>query len=587
MNYYPYLNELNTSRDMTNQFYGYNHNDLVGQGEFFDMKNLSSRNYPLLSPRLRRGKHTFPSNVEHNLKGLACKDALCYVDNGKLYIGDLEVAGLDLDPNTEKTLVSMGAYLVIFPDKKYINTKDYSDKGNIEATYISGESSTVSFTLSKQDGEAYTDTNASSGAPSPDENDNYPLWIDTSGDVHSLKQYNPSTAMWVTVPTTYIKISATGIGIPFKAGDGITISGVSNPALKDLNSTMVIQDKGDDYIVVIGMLDANCDQSSQITVSRKMPIVDFVIESGNRLWGCRYGENINGDIVNEIYASKLGDFKNWNSYLGVTTDSYTASCGTDGQWTGAISFLGQPLFFKENCMHKVYGNYPANYQIQATTCRGVQKGSYKSMAIVNETLLYKSRNGVCAYTGSLPEEASAVFGGILYHDAVAGACGDKYYISMLDESNASHLFVYDSLRGQWYKEDELRPTCFCGMNNEMYAIVGADIVALNGSGAEYEGLVEWEAITGILGTELPDQKYISRVNVRMSCEVGATVTISAQYDGENEWHQLTTYNATTLRSISMMVRPRRCDHFRLKISGTGDAKIFSITKTTEQGSDVT
>ena len=57
-------------------------------------------------------------------------------------------------------------------------------------------------------------------------------------------------------------------------------------------------------------------------------------------------------MVNELYACKLGDFKNWNCFLGISTDSYVASVGTDGPWTGAVTYLGNPIFFKETCLHK-------------------------------------------------------------------------------------------------------------------------------------------------------------------------------------------------------------------------------------------
>ena len=41
-----------------------------------------------------------------------------------------------------------------------------------------------------------------------------------------------------------------------------------------------------------------------------------------------------------------------------------------------------------------------------------------------------------------------------------------------------------------------------------------------------------------------------------------------------------------LRSFAVPIRPRRCDHLRLRIEGEGDAKIFSIAKTIEIGSDI-
>ena len=86
-------------------------------------------------------------------------------------------------------------------------------------------------------------------------------------------------------------------------------------------------------------------QNTPITISRKMPKMDFVIESNNRLWGCRYGENNDGDTVNEIYCSKQGDFKNWQCFEGVATDSYVASCGTDGEWTGPGQNASLRLFW--------------------------------------------------------------------------------------------------------------------------------------------------------------------------------------------------------------------------------------------------
>jgi hypothetical protein len=393
--------------------------------------------------------------------------------------------------------------------------------------------------------------------------------------------------MWVAVATTYIKIHATGIGKPFSVNDGVTISGVADESLSDLNATMVIWAKGDDYIVVTGILDEVTTQDTAIKVQRLMPEMDFIIESENRLWGCRYGPQ--GDqIVNEIYACKLGDFKNWYCYMGVSTDSYASSVGTDGQFTGAITHLGYPLFFKENCLHKVYGNYPANYQIQTTTCRGVQKGCGKSLAIVNEVLYYKSRSSVCAYDGSLPQEISSAFGDENYFNAVAGSLRNKYYISMSDANDKWHMFVYDTAKGMWHREDDTQATCFCQCRGDLYYIDYAtnQIKTVKGTGVLETAPIKWEAVTGIIGTDTPDKKYISRMDVRMKLAIGTVVTFYAEYDSSGEWEHLFSMTGKDLRSFAVPVRPKRCDHMRLKIVGVGDAKIFSISKTIEQGSDV-
>jgi hypothetical protein len=596
----PTLTELQTSRNVIDVFKGYNHNLQIGENEFYDMKNLTSSYYPTLAVRGRRGIYDNPENPQ----GLITKDSLCYVDGSEFVVDGYRVEmGLSTaEEDCPKQLISMGAYVIIMPDKKWINTKDLTDFGSIEATVTTN--STVSFEMCRIDGSAYEGALVSSDAPKDPEN--MDLWIDTTSTPHTLKQWAESSAMWVSIATTYVKISAAGIGKPFEKYDGVTISGIKSNQLSDLNNTMIIWERGDDYIVVIGLLDEVTSQTEPITVKRTMPNMDFVIESENRIWGCRYGVAANGEVVNEIYASKLGDFKNWNCFMGISTDSYAATVGTDGQFTGAIAHLGYPIFFKENCMHKVYGNYPANYQITTTTCRGVQKGSHKSLAIVNEVLYYKSRTSVCAYDGSLPQEISYALGEVLYSNAVACSHGNKYYISMHDDTLSKddltdekqwYLFVYDTAKGLWHKEDNTRVDAFSSCREELYFIDHYDrkIKTMFGSGDpdisldEHRQLtkyVEWMAETGTIGTDHPDKKYISKMNIRMSLDIGTRAFFYIQYDSAENWEYLFTMDGTTLRSFTVPIRPKRCDHFKLKIEGYGAAKIFSIAKTIEIGSDI-
>lgn len=594
---YPVLSELSVSREWTDIFGGYNHNSRIGDGEFYDMKNLTSDDYPILSPRKQRGTYI----VLKNPQCMIAKDNLCYVDilvndneyGARFYINKKEVEGLtlsSLEKDIPKTLVSMGSYVIIMPDKKYVNTIMGDDGkypyGNIEATVTTKTSTT--FSHCKLDGTDYANEDVTISDEVPDSPNDLDYWIDISSTPHTLKRYSATSAMWVAVATTYIKISAPGIGAPFEIGDGVKISGIEIEELADLNNTMIIQGRDDDYIIVIGILDEVKTQENAITVARKMPNMDFIIESENRLWGCRYGLSVDNEVVNEIYASKLGDFKNWNSFNSISTDSYVASLGTDGPFTGAITHLGYPLFFKENCMHKVYGNYPANYQIQTTTCRGVQKGCSKSLSIVNEILYYKSRSGICAYDGSLPVEISSALGDVSYSNAVAGALGNKYYISMMDATNIYHLFTYDTSKRMWHKEDNLSVKDFCTCRDDLYFIDASNgiIKSVLGSGTTDTSDVEWMAETGIIGVDSPDKKYISRIDVRMSLQLGAMVYFYVQYDSSEKWEHIFTMSGTTLRSFAVPIRPKRCDHLRLRIEGVGEAKIYSICKTIEQGSDL-
>ena len=612
---YPTLYVKDKSRQMSDAFLGYNHNLRISENEFYDMKNMTSDYYPVLSPRKKRSE----SHGETEARGLIAKENLCYVDGDAFIIAGIDGVPVELSEGP-KELISMGAYVIIMPDKKWVNTIKNAETGeyeygSLDELFETEAESTLS--LCDRTGEDYDSDKIYWGSEPPTgvkkadgtyEIENGQMWIDALAVPQVLKKYSSANKMWATVET-YVKIASTGIGENFNVYDGVTISGIVEDDIgsgDELNGTKDLYGCDKDYVIIKGFfwahrkeqgatnkVDTKIIQSAEnkITISRKMPDLDFITECNNRLWGCKYGTNADGEVVNEIYASKLGDFKNWNCFMGTSTDSYRASCGSDGPFTGAITHLGFPLFFKENGMHKVYGDYPANFGIQYTPCRGVQKGSYKSLAIVGETLFYKSNNAVCAYDGSLPVEMSTALGNIQYYNAVACAHGNKYYINMADKRHYGtyHLFVYDVAKGMWHKEDNIQVDDFCSYMNELYAIDHETnhIIEMLGSGIHPDPEpVPWMVETGLWGMSMPDMKYISKLLIRMSLEVGASVDVSIQYDSVGDWEQVFRMTVTSLRSFSIPVRPRRCDHFRIRIEGVGQGKIYSITKTIEQGSDI-
>ena len=157
---------------------------------------------------------------------------------------------------------------------------------------------------------------------------------------------------------------------------------------------------------------------------------------------------------------------------------------------------------------------------------------------------------------------------------------------MMDTNGQYHMFVYDTAKGMWHKEDNLKVESFSSCDEEMYAIADGKIITLFGSGTKDESPVEWMVQTGEIGLSSPDMKYISRMNVRMLLDVGSVADFYIQYDHGDEWEHICTLTGISLRSFSVPVRTKRCDHMKLKIVGKGEAKIYSITKTIEQGSEL-
>ena len=574
---YPTLKRKTVKRNSISVFRGLDKRFRSAEGTFSDMENLSDTCYPLLGTRKKRAVFKTLTAAQAILE----KDALAYVDNGTLYYNSLPTPITGLTEG-EKQLVSMGAYILIFPDKKYFNTADSSDYGSMEATW--SYTGRVNYALCNAQGEEYSSVTESAYEPNaPDDGE---LWLDTGENV--LSQWDAASEQWITIDTVYTKLSFTTQGqlsSVFSLYDGVELRGAH---FESLNGSKIVYGLGGsesagDYIVLICTPHAaGSFEGETITIKRRVPDMDFVCQCRNRLWGCRYGNDGSGNL-NELYASALGDFKNFSQFMGLSTDSWRAAVGSDGVWTGAVNYLGTPIFFKENCLHRITVSPIGAHQVDETVCRGVEKGSGKSLAVVNETLLYKSRSDICAYQGGFPETISVTLNAGEYKDAVAGVFGQKYYISMLDGGNAPSLFVYDMAHGLWYREDSLRAAAFAKVDDELFCLSGNRLIALNGSAGEKEENFEWYAESGLLGLETTGGKYISRVIVRTLLHADSVLELFTEADSSGVWEFAGRVRQHRLGSVELPLRVRRCDHLRIKLAGQGEMKLLSLTLELTEG----
>lgn len=621
--YLPNLEETARRQTVQLDFKGYNHTDAADDTQFYNMGNLCSARYPALSPRAARKLYSGPTEFTA-LSGLSAKERLCWVENNVFYYNGSAVATLPVLPSGKRRqFVSMGAYFVIFPDKRYYNTET-QEWGTLEASFATTDDVHFALTTRTSDpflnyaigstapkspktGELWLDTSGNtpvmkkyngsswetttepykaytvSGiAPEAPKNGDY--WMDTSANPHALKQFASSSGMWTSVPSTYVRISSSGIGSFFQQYEGVTISGCKEDAF---NGEFLIYDRGENYLTVSGILDLGFSQETPLTISRKVPDMDFVCELNNRIWGCSSEKH-------EIYASALGDPKNWNCFLGTSQDSYALTVGSVGDFTGCIAHLGYVLFFKEDLIHRIYGTKPANFQLASIRARGVAKGSEQSLQIVGETLYYKSRDSVCGYDGAMPYDIGAPLGPILYRNASAGALGRRYYLSMQSPDSAWHLFVYDEAYGFWHREDGTHATYFARLGDSLYYLDGESggirgiqgAASVSGLTGTDEGAVSWYAESGDLWQDVFDRKYLARMQIRMQLEAGSSAALSVSYDHGANWETVFQTTAAVRKTYAVPILPHRSDSVRIRMAGTGPCLILGATKELEQGSEV-
>ena len=601
---------VQNSRTLLRAFGGLNEGYGCSEAEYSAGINFSSRDFPALSTRKPRRKlRTLTGlNGMYHLNGLltVCGKDLVYTPDD----GGETVTCTDAVADSKKALVGLGTKILIFPDKVAFDTAD----GSVSALGAcwKAEGQSVEFAPCDAEGRTYTLTGV--GREEPESPADGQIFLKVEDEEHpwrydgTLEVYSAASGNWTALPLDYCRITAAGAQEKFCQWDTVTVQGTAAKQAGQWealdgdcvvyavteNSLCVRADPAGDYFygtLVQGTdaaqwtsLDGSQTRSiaaeQTVQLERRVPDLEYLTECDNRVWGCSSSENV-------IYACKLGDPTNWFSYRGIAADSYAVTVGSDGPFTGAATCMGYALFFKENTLHKLYGSKPSDFQLSSLRCRGVARNAARSLCVLNETLYYLSPDGVMAWDGSIPAKVSAALdAGRLANvkQAVGGALDGRYYLHVSRE-NEVRLLVYDTERGLWHEEDvcsfEMAST-----GGQLYLWDGRALWAADPSreaagqrSEETEQGVEFALTTGDLGLDSPEERYLSRLTLRLDAACRSQVTVEVSYDG-GPWE-----NAAALtvegprRNCDLHLVPRRCASLRLRLWGYGQITLRSLAKT--------
>ena len=541
-------------------FGGINRANGTPLGEWDRLNGFDLTAYPALRTCLPYARNGLPTGIT----GYTFRNgSIVYTVSDGIYVGGEKTAIKGLTSG-EKTLVSLGAYILILPDEALVN--------------LAADPISVSFPTSHEltDGVLYE---YNSNQTKPTVAIFKRLYVDVAKGSEELSYYSEGDQIRVSYTYGGKKKTLTA-KIDSIAEEEYTADGCVSI---NLDTTMY----SDTYRFYIeGKRMTTSRMVSRITgasISRLMPKMDFIVEYNNRLWGCS-SEN------HEIYCSKLGSAVDWGTYDGISTDAWTATVGTDGDFTGACVYNGCILFFKENCVHSVYGTKASNFTITTYTVRGVQKGSSKSLCISEGLLYYKAPEGIFSFNGS----ASSRVDMKLSCDITQTACGtadDRYIVMLMSDGTA---YYYDKLHSVWYTRYLADAISAHNIGGKLYAVTksddgtmgqvlltGADGMALRDSETAFEAVTGELCRGELMSASSYSRKALHTVikKLTMSLEEWHQKGVSAvnfalavQYDG-GDWQTVYSYDGTEEASDENIVTlvpiiPMRCQRLRIKISGT-------------------
>lgn len=322
-------------------------------------------------------------------------------------------------------------------------------------------------------------------------------------------------------------------------------------------------------------------------VSAVMPDMDFICAGANRVWGCS-NEN------REIYACELGNSRNWSVFEGISSDSYAVSIASPGNFTAAISYLGSPIFFKEDEMIVINGSRPASFQVCSYSYRGVSADSPGGVCVVNDILYYKSYDGIFAYSGSKPVCVSDGIGDEIKNmsGVLMSGEGDHLFVSGMQGEDSVH-YAYDTNLDIWHKYDGEKTFGYLKYSDATlevrqnkgklatFSLYKGVPYELKGNSKQLQEQA-WSWESGDIYYSTPKRKYVGRITLDTECSEYSDLFIS--------------YNGETFKSIGhfpphkrgmkvINIFAQRCDYFRLKMTGKGSFSLYNITSEIEEAAE--
>ena len=385
----------------------------------------------------------------------------------------------------------------------------------------------------------------------------------------------------------YLKItSATDFNL--SAGDVVRLVGCADPNNDDVYtvksysfSNGVAKIEFEENFKVSIDQDAAKDNLMLYGAGTYVPDMDYICSLNNRLWGC-------SNAARSIYASALGDPTDFNKFEGDTLDSYAVAVGTAEKFTGCMALNSTVLFFKQHCIHKMMGGYPAEYALYTYALEGASETNGLSGQNCDGSALYISEHGINIYSGSDTGRLSKELGEGDMYDSVSMYDGEKYFLHYKDRQGNAHTYIYDIRYGVWTQADYGNVNAFAHMQDKDYVLCDLDgqmkVYCIN-TGIELTG--DWfmefkpfyETIAGSYGSQRPvfEKKRYTGLTFRVELPKGSWIKAIVTPDEGFPIVELRKGGREN-NVQDFAIRTPRCDKIKLRLEGHGNMTILAMER---------
>lgn len=577
-----------------------------------DALNLTEDSYPHWKTRPPRGFwHMVPKDENdtntgvffqpHSVSG-ACslEEGLCWTTGTQVVAFGKVLKNVTLTATDKKQLLPVGRDLFVVPDGVLLhkNADGEWEMQKVDPDFTV-DLAAVNFGTCDAQGNGKRPVLASATEPEQNGYD----WLDTGASPIVLKRKNDS-GTWEETSAERWFFMQTGLHEVFRENDTICITAAGQFQFKQARVCSVLQNQ----ILITGEIFSDSSSGNELHIQRPFPLIDHAVAVGNRIWGCRCGENADGAFVNEVFCSALGDPLTWTRFGTGADDCYSASLGVPGAFTGAAALYDDVVFFKENAVICVAGSEPADFRVSCNEGKGVRLGCEKSIQKLGASLVYCGVDGVYRSNGVYAVRLCDGFLPVALENAVGGVLGEKYYLSAQNTKGEYETFVFHAGKDTWHREDnKLKVQHYVRQRNCLYmlcepfvqTVLGMTVhcimiyVTDHDAPGKYtnclladgtteddyaymrDDAVDWYALTKQLDFDEGNVKRINEVSVRFELDESALFCAELRTD-KGERKSLGRFTGKGLRRRTLHVNAMPCESVQLYFYGHGGCVIRDV-----------
>lgn len=615
-------------------FYGINRTRRPKKGEFTDMYNMSSCEYPCMSPR---GKRVSVVEANGKINAVCAPDstnvtdisAFTGISEGVFYYNGEKKSGKNvLSEDYDWEIIRKGNLYIINGFKRGETKESYSS----QMFYYNIDSDVFDITTTRMDNLIlYADKDSYGNflatirygfdavceyvAESPDGTTiaNQDFFDEYAGGGHIL----PSDNIFEEIFSVGDEVSISGFPTEdenfgqvwtYNSSKGVVYSqdnqdfSINNTV--DTDAYAALAELGDEiitnaYVDSFGMSTQSVD-GSQVYIhkiyfklyNKNGDEIDFEDMNGSLHYYCsgvsiekrtRRFDNIAlhhgrvwGTIPtgNVIYASASDNIFSFSEQDILSKFAARIMSDSPGAFTAICECNDEVVAFKEDSITIIYGSGVSSYN--SSVIYGVGCTDKRSVQVTPEGVIFLSYNGFYCYSGGVPVCISQKLNGS-YTEAVSGFDGDIYY-ACVSEGDKKLVLTYDLRYGVWHIYDEIDAVGFFRFRNGFYVADENSIYKTNSD--DMEG--DWSFTSVKLYDYTFSNKALNEIWIYADVSQGACFKVETSVDA-GEFREHSSFNMPGLRIFRCPVRALMGHDFRYRISGTGKVVFYGIELKTAEG----